>query len=285
MRYIFFGTPDFAATVLHALVDAGHAPVLLVCNPDRPVGRKHAITAPPTKQLVANNKWPIAILQPEHLETTFIEELSALKPDVLVVAAYAKIIPHAVLRIPRLGTLGVHPSLLPRLRGASPIQSAILVAEPETGVTLYLMDEKMDHGPIVIARKLADYDPANETYASLAPRLARLAGELVGEVMARSREGAIHGEPQNHAQATFTQKFKTEDGYVPEADLILAQSGSVEHAERINRLIRALNPEPGVWTVQREKRVKLLEATLLDGRLKLDLIQVEGKKPQKPLPL
>jgi methionyl-tRNA formyltransferase len=140
MRYVFFGTPRFAEIVLRKLLDAGMPPVALVCNPDRPVGRKKIVTSPPTKTLATNNRTPIEILQPEKLDEAFMEQLQTLRPDFFVVAAYAKIIPKAVLAIPRLGTLGVHPSLLPKYRGASPIQSVILNGERETGVTIYAMD-------------------------------------------------------------------------------------------------------------------------------------------------
>ncbi|MBI3088684.1 MAG: methionyl-tRNA formyltransferase, partial [Candidatus Colwellbacteria bacterium] len=156
-RYIFFGTPRFAAIILEKLISAGIPPVALVCNPDRPTGRKKIITPPPTKQVVrekvASSKGKIEIFQPENLKDAYYL-LHATNYDVFIVAAYSKILPREILAIPRLGTIGVHPSLLPKYRGPSPIQSAILAGETETGITLFLMDEQVDNGPIISSKKL-----------------------------------------------------------------------------------------------------------------------------------
>ena len=151
MRYVFFGTPEFAAIVLRQLLDANLLPVGVVCNPDRPVGRKKVITPPPVKSLVMKHEtWNIPVLQPEKLDERFMLQVSSFMPELFVVAAYARIIPRSILDIPANGAIGVHPSLLPRLRGASPIQSAILNGEQNTGVTLYHMDTEVDHGPVFI---------------------------------------------------------------------------------------------------------------------------------------
>src|ERR1700690_3293179 len=141
MKYVFFGSPRFAAIVLQKLIDGGIAPAAGVCNPDRPVGRKKIVTPPPVKTLVVSTSSEIDILQPEKLDDMFTKRLAAIEPDFFVVAAYAKIIPANVLAIPRLGTIGTHPSLLPKYRGASPIQAALLGGDAKTGTTLYLMDE------------------------------------------------------------------------------------------------------------------------------------------------
>ncbi|MBI2594734.1 MAG: methionyl-tRNA formyltransferase, partial [Candidatus Colwellbacteria bacterium] len=135
-RYVFFGTPRFAAIILEKLINTGIPPVALVCNPDKPVGRKQVITPPPTKTCILKQesriKNKIQIFQPEELGM-IRDSLFTLQPDVFIVAAYAKILPKKILEIPRLGTIGVHPSLLPKYRGPSPIQSAILAGEEETG--------------------------------------------------------------------------------------------------------------------------------------------------------
>ena len=284
MRYIFFGTPEFAAIVLQHLIDAGHPPLALVCNPDRGVGRKNIITPPPTKQLVEiENKdtdKKIEILQPEKLDASFTSHISSLKPDFFVVAAYAKIIPQAILSIPLQGAIGVHPSLLPRLRGASPIQSAILEGEARTGVTLYLMDDKMDHGPILAQETLASYSPASARTPDLLRDLAHQGGTLLAALMPKFADQKIQPEIQDESAVTLTRKFKTEDGFVPHELLEKAEAGDIKSAEHIDRLIRALNPEPGVWTLRNDKRVKLLEAELQGNKLKLGKIQIEGKKPQ-----
>ena len=270
MKYIFFGTPEFAAIILGKLIKAGFSPLVVVCNPDRPVGRKKIITPPLTKLLTL--KYNIPILQPEVL-TNYKLQITNYKPDFFVVAAYGKIIPKEILAIPRLGTIGVHPSLLPKYRGSSPIQSVILNGEKETGVTLFLMDEKVDHGKIISNVK---YQISNlDNYETLTRKLAELSADLLIETLSKFLKDEIAPLAQDETQATYTKKFVTEDGYV---------NLEKDEPALIERKIRALNPEPGIWTLQqvqgKQKRVKLLEAELVDGKLKLTKIQVEGKKPQ-----
>ena len=270
MKCAFFGTPDFAAVILEKLIESGFLPALVVCNPDRPVGRKKIITPPPVKSLIMEHKtWNINILQPEKLDKDFMLQVSSFMPDVFIVAAYAKIIPKEILELPLFGTIGVHPSLLPEYRGSSPIQSVILNGETKTGVTLFLADEKVDHGKILsdIRYRISN----GETYETLMKKLAELGGDLLVETLPKFLRGEITSLPQDESRATYTKKFKTEDGYV---DL------EKDKPEIIERKIRALNPEPGVWTMMNNKRTKLLEAELVDGKLKLTKIQVEGKKPQ-----
>lgn len=277
-RFIFFGTPRFAAIVLHKLLDAGLVPAAVICNPDRPVGRKKIVTAPPVKLLIANRKSQIVadkikILQPENLNAIG-DLLRAIRPQFAIVAAYANIIPKEILAIPRLGTIGVHPSLLPKYRGASPIQSAILGGEEETGVTLYLMDEKMDRGSIL--RQVKSDMRQGEAYLELEERLAKTGGELLLETIPDFVAGKILPQPQDHTKATFTKKFTTNDG---EVDLVK------DDPEMIWRKIRALNPEPGVWTLTypgyEGTRVKLLRSEYLNGKLIVREIQRDGKMPQE----
>ena len=284
MNYLFFGTPKFAEIVLKELIEANLSPAAVVCNPDRPVGRKKIITPPPVKQLIQRQEIgdkgqeKISILQPEMLDADFAQKLTALKPDFFVVAAYAKIIPQNVLDIARLGTIGTHPSLLPKYRGASPIQSVILAGEKTTGVSLYLMDAKMDHGSILTEEKL---DIAlNENYLELEEKLAHCGGKLLAKTIPDFFAGKMHPKEQNDANATFTKKFKTEDGYVDEKELATALRGEGDPAS-IYRKILALNPEPGAWTVRDGKRLKLLEAKIMDKALHLTKIQREGEKAKK----
>ena len=248
MNYIFFGTPRFAEIILDALIRANMPPAALVCNPDRPVGRKKIITPPTTKRLVAGNHPETTVLQPETLDAAFEKKLRTFKPDFFVVAAYAKIIPKTILDIPALGTLGFHPSLLPKYRGTSPLQSAILNGEKETSVAIYRMDEKMDHGKILAISKSAIGN--DETFTSLLEKLGTQGGKLLVETLPKFISGKIKGSPQDENAATFTKKFKTEDGYVTPEDLKDAETGDSEKAETIFRKIRALNPEPGVWTMR-----------------------------------
>lgn len=283
MNYIFFGTPEFAATILNKLIANGFAPGKIVCNPDRPTGRKKIITPPPVKKLViglppeVKNK--IQILQPEKLDSTAFVRKNE-KFDLFIVAAYSKIIPKEILEVPVSGAIGVHPSLLPEYRGASPIQTAILNGEKESGVTLYLLDEKIDHGPIIAQRKL---NIENMFFETASEKLAELAGNLLSEILPGYLAGDLPPTPQKEAAATYTKKFSSDDGFVGEDELAGAISGkNSESAEKIEKKIRALNPEPGVWTKKENKRMKLLEAKIKDGFLILEKTQMEGERPKVP---
>lgn len=267
MNFVFFGTPEIAAIILEKLIKAGFIPSAVICNPDKPVGRKKIITSPPTKILA--EKHNIKVLQPEKLEIGNLKfEIGEI--DFAVVAAYAKIIPKEILDISKLGSIGVHPSLLPKHRGASPIQSAILSDDKETGVSLFLMDEKVDHGPILAQRELENYELGIMNYGTLMRKLAELGGDLLVKTLPKFVAGEIEPQIQDEVLATFTKKFKTEDGFVnlEKDDPII-----------IKRKVRALNPEPGVYTIKDEKRMKILEAEIVDGKIKLKKIQMEGKKP------
>ena len=266
-NYVFFGSPKFAVAVLKPLIDAGMEPAALVANPARPKGRKKILTEPLTKQFIKDLNLPVVVYQPENPKDIVVA-LTELKPDFFVVAAYAKIIPKEVLVLARLGAIGIHPSLLPKYRGASPIQSALLAGEEDSGVTAYLLDEKMDNGPILDRRgakvKDLNYEEAEE-------KLGTLGGEMLVALVPKFMTGELMAEPQDSAAATFTKKFTAEDGFI---DM------EKSTAEEILRKIRALNPEPGAWTVEKGKRMKLLDAEINDGHLQLKKIQLEGKKPR-----
>jgi len=284
-RYIFFGTPRFAEIVLGGLIDAGFVPAALVCNPDRPLGRKKIVTPPPTKQLIEKlaaqrNDENIVVLQPEKLDDSFITTLRALQPDFFVVAAYAKIIPSTVLAIPRLGTLGTHPSLLPAYRGASPIQSVILAGETKTGSTIYAMDEKMDHGTI-FAQKEVPLDALTTNYLALEAQLATLSAQLLIKTIPTLLDGTATPRIQDESRATFTKKFSTENGFIKDTELDAAIAGNSDKAELIVRTIHAFNPEPSCWTIQNGKRIKLLEARMNGEALRLIIIQEEGQRPKQ----
>ena len=280
MKYAFFGTPRFASILLKRLIGAGLGPKLLVCNPDRPAGRGRIITPPPTKIIAERNN--IRVLQPEKLVASEIrKELEPL--DFAVVAAYSKIIRDDVLALPKKGFFGIHPSLLPKYRGASPIQSVILAGEKKTGVTIYKIDTFVDHGPILLTNNLEL--TTNETYETLEEKLAELGAKMLIELMLKITEGKVTLTEQNHAEATMTKKFETKDGFV---DL------EKDDVEMIVGKVRALNPDPGVWTnitpnnhflIRANKkvvgkRVKILDAKIEEGELKLKVIQVEGEKPK-----
>ncbi len=282
MKYVFFGSPEFAAIILKKLIDSGMPPAAVVCNPDRPVGRKKIITPPPVKQRIMNYESSIRdkikVLQPEKLDKNFLDSLFIIHDsfDLFVVAAYSKIFPKEVIEIPRLGTIGVHPSLLPKHRGPTPIQTAILNGDAETGVSLFLVDEKVDHGPILSNVKCQMSN--DETYESLHNKLAELGGDLLIKTLPKFAAGEIEPKPQNETEATCTKKFTS-----PDVFLDLKKDNPV----LIERKVRALNPEPGVFTLSQSKgglkRVKILEAELVDGKLKLKKIQEAGGKPRAAL--
>lgn len=282
MKYIFFGTPEFAAIILEKLINAGFIPEAVVCNPDKPVGRKKIVTPPPTKILA--EKYNISVLQPESLEIRNwkleIDKLSGV--DLAIVASYGKIIPKTILDSLPAKFIGIHPSLLPKYRGPSPIQNAILNGDKETGVSLYLMDEKVDHGAILATIRLPI--ATNDNYELLMKKLAGLSAQLLIETLPKFVKNEIAPRPQDNNQATFTKKFVTEDGYIKPEDLETAQQQGGEISLEIDRKIRALNPEPGTYTINppagENKRMKILEAVLThENKLKLKKIQFEGKKP------
>ncbi len=278
MKYIFFGTPEFAATILQKLIEADMPPLALVCNPDRSQGRKKIITPPPAKDIVTKSVVKIDILQPEVLDNAFLAKLKSYGADFYVVAAYSKILKPELINIPLKGVVGVHPSLLPKLRGASPIQSAILKGDETTGVTLFLIDEKVDHGPMIGSVTYIMDRP--HIYTELMDILARLAGALLVKTLPAYNNGYIEPEAQNEEEATFTKKFSTEDGEVNIEDLKKAMSGADRQlADLTNRKIKGLNPEPGVFTFIDGKRTKLLSSGIRNGKLELKEIQFEGKNP------
>lgn len=256
MKYVFFGSPRFAEVVLEKLIAAGLPPALVVCNPDRPVGRKKILTPPPAKVLAAKHGLPF--WQPEKLEGWADHFAGA---EFAVLAAYAKILPEELIKHFPRGIIGVHPSLLPKYRGATPIQSAILAGEQETGTALFLLDAKVDHGPVLALRPLAIAETDN--YLTLMEKLAVLSGELLTEVLPQYLSKTLTASPQNDALASYTKKFAAEDGY---ADL------EKDPPSLIKNKIRALNPEPGVYTIRSGKRYKIL-----DGRT----IQPEGGVPRE----
>ncbi|MHB9019356.1 MAG: methionyl-tRNA formyltransferase [Minisyncoccota bacterium] len=269
MKYIFFGTPKFAEIVLKKLIGAGLTPTALVCNPDEPIGRKKILTAPPTKIIAQANNIPV--FQPKKL-SEIKSELLNINADVFIVAAYNKIISEEIINIPKFKTIGVHPSLLPKYRGPSPIQTAILNGDKKTGVDLFLIDKKIDNGPILASIECEILE--NDNYGALENKLAELGAELLIENLQKYLNNKIKPIDQDHSKATFTKKFSTEDGKIDlEKDV----------PESIFNKIRALNPDPGVFTFIKtkngEKRIKLLNAEIKEGRIELITVQPEGKKP------
>lgn len=273
MKYAFFGSPRFAEIILRGLIEHHYIPTVLVCNPDKPVGRKHIITPPPTK-VVARDYPSITVLQPDSKDA-----MSALAThplvttcDIAIVAAYARIIPKTVLEAFKMGVIGVHPSLLPRHRGASPIQQTILDGDVITGVTLYRMDEFMDHGPMYAQKELlAPIDRA--TYQSLIEDLGALSVNMLLELIPLLENNVTSLITQDESRATCTKKFTTDDGFVD-----MEKDSPVT----VDRKIRALNPDPGAYTIMSGKRTKLISGTInTDGFYTITSVIPEGKKEQR----
>ena len=280
LKIIFLGNPDFALPALEALVKEKYQIVGVVTAPDKPTGRKQILTPPPVKVLA--QKHGLAIYQPKD-KTELLEIIKKLQPDLAVVTAFGMIFPKEVLNIPKYGFINVHPSLLPRWRGPTPIQTAILNGDEETGVSLFLIDEEMDHGPILAKREL-EFPISNFQFPILSQKLAELGADLLIETLPKYINGEIKPQAQDESQATYTKKFSTQDAYIEPKDLEIAQEKGGDKAIEIERKIRALNPEPGTFTLSLSKgglkRTKLLEAKIIDEKLKITKIQVEGKKPQ-----
>lgn len=257
-RLIFMGTPAFAVPSLEALADE-YEIVAVVTQPDRPAKRGRKLTAPAVKTAALARGLPI--LQPESLRgADVMAQIEKLQARLIVVAAYGEILRPEVLNIPPAGVLNVHPSLLPRYRGASPIAGAILAGEEETGVTIMLMDAGMDTGPI-LSQSSIEIRP-EDTLGSLEDRLAKLGAELLMETLPRWLEGKIDAQPQDDDRATYTKLIAKEDAVI---DWSLP-------AEEIWLRVRAFNPRPGAHTRWQAKVFKVLSARVRpkwEGRAEL----------------
>ena len=246
LKIIFVGTPEFAVPYLDSLMtDERFSVIGVITQPDKPVGRKQELTASPVKQLA--EKMGLKIWQPESVKNNpeLVEEIKAIDLDLLVVVAFGQIIPQVVLDLARYGNINVHPSLLPKYRGASPIQSAILAGEKGTGITIMLMDEKMDHGPILSQQEVLL--TGEETNESLHRKLAAIGRELLKETIVRFIAGEIKPREQNHDEASFCAIINKED----------AKIDWTRSALEIKRKIQAFYPWPATWTTWESKRVKI----------------------------
>ncbi|MFP5404042.1 MAG: methionyl-tRNA formyltransferase, partial [Gammaproteobacteria bacterium] len=234
MRLIFAGTPPFAAAALDALADAGHDIALVLTQPDRPAGRGMKLTPSAVKTAALARGLPVA--QPVTLKTPEAQaELAAVAADVMVVAAYGLILPQAVLDLPRRGCLNIHASLLPRWRGAAPIQRAILAGDHETGITIMQMDAGLDTGAMLLKSVVPILE--SDTAASLHDKLATVGALAIVDALARL--DALTPEQQDDAQATYAAKL-TKEG---------AQIDWSRPAAELARAVRAYNPAPGAWTL------------------------------------
>lgn len=216
INFAFFGTSDFSVVVLNELKKTGWLPTLIITAPDKPKGRGLKLTPLPVKLWALANK--IDFIQPEKLDSNLCYKLQVTSYKIFVVASYGKIIPREILDIPEHGALNIHPSLLPKYRGASPIQAQILNDEKNIGVTIMLMDEKMDHGPLLAQREFlisnSQFLNKTPTAKELSEKLAAEGGKLLAETLPKWLAGEITPIPQNNSEATFTKKFEKKDGEI-----------------------------------------------------------------------
>jgi len=244
VNLVFCGTPQFAVPTLEALLAAGHEIALVVSQPDRPTGRSQQLTAPPVKQAALAAGIPVT--QPEKIRSNaeFRAQLEAIAPDAIVVVAYGRIIPPWMLALPRLGCINLHGSLLPKYRGAAPIQWAVAMGDAYTGNTTMLLEEGLDTGPILLQQTL-EIAPT-QTAADLFALLARAGAPLVVETLAGLAGGTIHPQPQNHSFATFAPILDREDGRMDFA---------ARTATELHNRWRGFQPWPGAFTTLNGKKL------------------------------
>lgn len=279
LKFIFFGTDAFSVNVLDELKNADLIPVAIVTAPDRKSGRGQKMQKPPVKIWAEQNSIEnIKVLQPEKLDDQFVDLLKSISPefDFFAVASYGKIIPKKVIDLPKYKALNVHPSLLPLYRGASPIESAMLDDQKETGVTIMLMDEKMDHGPLLNQEVVFFEEWPAKTIVE--EKMAKIGGKLlVDTINDFVIEKLIEPQEQDHGMATFTQKITKEMGQI-KYDNLFDENKSRE----IFLKIQALNPWPGVFFfikhIDSEIRVKITSANYNDQKLTIEKVIPEGKK-------
>jgi methionyl-tRNA formyltransferase len=287
MRIVFIGTGEIGVPTLQRLVRSSeHQLVGVVTQPDKPVGRAQRIDAPPVKKAVVAGKVPI--LQPARIkDRQAVEQIRALTPEVIIVMAYGQILPREVLEIPSIACLNLHASLLPRWRGAAPIQAAVSAGDHETGITVMYMDEGLDTGDILLQRKI-DILPT-ETGGSLHDRVAEISPEVLLDSLELLVRGTAPRIPQENSLVTYASKLTRQDGRIDWS----------EPAEVIERKIRAYNPWPAAFMELASRNLKIFSASIVDltgnageilrsekelvvaagkGALSLDEVQLEGKQ-------
>jgi methionyl-tRNA formyltransferase len=276
MNFIFFGTDSFSVGVLDELKTAGLMPQIIVTAPDRPAGRGNKMKKPEVKIWAEENN--VKILQPEKLDSDFVKQIEG-EWDMFALASFGKIIPNSVLEIPKKGMLNVHPSLLPKYRGASPIESAMLADDKNTGVTIMLVDSDMDHGPILLQEVVEIKEWP--TKIELETQLAKTGGQLLAQSMIMYQNDEIVPIEQDHEKATFTKKISKTDGLITPDFVLDAEELDTDSAREIFLKIQALNPWPGVYFFFKKQgedlRVKITEAEWINDNIKIKKVLPAGK--------
>ncbi|MDD4877350.1 MAG: methionyl-tRNA formyltransferase [Dehalococcoidales bacterium] len=271
MRVVFMGTPEFAVPSLEHLILNQYQLVAVYTQPDKRAGRGQTLIFSPLKKTAL--AWKLPVMQPARLKSIeVVAELAALQPDIIVVAAFGQILPPAVLDIPKYGCINIHPSLLPRFRGASPVASAIMAGEEFTGVSIMLMDKGLDTGPVLTRAQIPVL--AADTTGVLTDKLSLLAAQLIQEVIPRWVRGEITPQPQSQAEATYSTTISKAEGKI---DWYLP-------AVALWRRVRACQPWPGSYTQWKGKQLKIIEAaplfveTAADAGTVVSLIQDKKAK-------
>lgn len=288
MRIIFFGSSPFAVPALDNLLQNDYNIVAVVTQPDKPVGKNMILSPVPLANFASHRN--LQVLKPLTLrDDSFYDNFASLVPDICIVAAYGKILPDKYLNMPKFGFVNIHPSLLPIYRGPSPIQSAIMNGESETGVTIMILDAEMDHGPILTNKEYLMDD--SKYFTEIHDELSKMGADLLGDTLPKYVSGEIKPVAQDHRLATFTKLLGRNDGRIDWKRPV----------EEIYNQIRALNPEPGTWTIWDNQILNIKKAKPLkhsfsgeyglvrkhdnnivvvcDGSmLILELIQLAGKK-------
>lgn len=261
MRIVFMGTPDFAVPTMKALISHRENVVGVITQPDRPRGRGRKLASPPIKELADNLGLPV--LQPAKIRgEDFREAIRSFKPDLIVVAAYGRILPGEIINIPPLGTINVHASLLPRYRGAAPIQWAIINGEVETGITIMQMNEGLDTGDILLMEKLG-IDSETDTAGSLSIKLADLGGKALLKALELMRQGKLTRRRQDDSKATLAPPLSKNDGRIDWQ----------KTAAEISCLMRGLDPWPTTYTELHNKRLRLFLPMVVEKS------DIDGGKP------
>ena len=272
LKIVFLGTPEFAIKPLEALINNGYQIVGVITSSDKPVGRKQILTPSPVKILA--EKYRLPVYQPENKDE-LLEIIEKLRPDLAVIAAFGMIFTKEILDIPKYGFLNIHPSLLPRWRGASPIQSTILAGDKKTGISIMLLNEKMDDGPILKISNLPEGQAhgsgksqiSNLYYKELKEKLSELGAKLLIEIIPKWIKEKIKPQEQDHSKATYCKKITKEDGLIDWR----------EQAETIERGIRAFTPWPGAYAFIEGKRLIITQAEIKNNALKIKRVKPEGK--------
>ena len=288
MRVIFMGTPDFAAVSLQRLIDDGHEILAVYTQPDKPKGRGYKLTPPPVKELAL--KYDLPVFQPTRLKNGKVAaQMREFNPDIIIVVAYGRLLQKDILELPPLGCVNVHASLLPKYRGAAPIQWMVLNGEKEAGVTTMYMAEGLDTGDMIL--KATTPIGENETSGELWDRLAVLGAECLSDTMKLFENGRAPAEPQNDAEMT----------YAPMLEKAMGNIDFTKSAQEIHNLVRGMNPWPSAYTRMEGKLLKIHESRIEkiegkcgepgeiinpaefivacgEGALKLTVVQLEGSK-------